>query len=136
MRIAVFTRSTQATSAVSEQAGEAIRSPLRDFDFHNQSVQGVYDMNQFSISQYQPAFACGSFQPGVLLPAPRELSEEEMAMVSGGLPFVVAPIVVTGVKIFGTAFLASVGTTLGIHTGNAIVQGFSSVWGEEEAACR
>jgi lactobin A/cerein 7B family class IIb bacteriocin len=132
MRIAVFTRSTQATSAVSEQAGEAIRSPLRDFDFHNQSVQGVYDMNQFSISQYQPAFACGSFQPGVLLPAPRELSEEEIDSVSGGI----APLIIAGARIAGVAFATTFGATLGAKTADLVWSGISSVWGEEEQACR
>jgi hypothetical protein len=90
---------------VSEQAGEAIRHLLRDTDIHNQSVQGVYEMNQFAISHYQPAFACGSFQPGVLLPAPRELSKEEVERVSGGLPFVVAPIIIKGAEIAAGAFI-------------------------------
>ena len=93
-------------------------------------------MNQFAISHYQPAFACGSFQPGVLLPAPRELSKEEVERVSGGLPFVIAPVVFTGVKIAGAAFLTAFGAAIGHEAGRAVWSGMSSVWGEEEAACR
>ncbi len=93
-------------------------------------------MYPMTINPLQPAFSCGHFQPALALAAPRELSDEEMDMVSGGLPFVIAPIVVTGVRLAGAAFVTTFGATLGARAGEAIWNGLSSVWGEEEQACR
>jgi len=93
-------------------------------------------MYPMTINPLQPAVSCGQFHPCLALPAPRELSEEEMDMVSGGLPFVIAPIVVTGVRIAGAAFVTTFGATLGAKAAEAVWSGVSSVWGEEEQACR
>lgn len=91
---------------------------------------------QMSMNQLQPAFSCDHLPPVAILASPRELSEEEIEMVSGGLPFVIAPIVITGARLAGAAFVTTFGATLGAHVGNAIWAGMTSVWGEEEQACR
>ena len=62
-------------------------------------------MYPMTINPLQPAFSCGHFQPALALPAPRELSDEEMDMVSGGLPFLIAPIVVKGAELAAAAFI-------------------------------
>ncbi len=93
-------------------------------------------MYPITITPLQPALSCGHFQPALALPAPRELSDEEMDMVSGGLPFVIAPIVITGARLAGAAFVTTFGATLGTRVADAAWSGLSSVWGEEEQACR
>ncbi len=93
-------------------------------------------MNPITITPLQPAFSCGHFQPALAVPALRELSDEEMDMVSGGLPFVIAPIIITGARIAGAAFVTTFGATLGAKAAEALWSGASSVWGEEEQACR
>ncbi len=93
-------------------------------------------MYPMTINPLQPAFSCGHFQPALVLPAPRELSDEEMDMVSGGLPFVIAPIVVAAAEIAAVAFVTGFATTLGVNAAEAAWRGISSVWGEEEQACR
>ncbi len=62
-------------------------------------------MYPMTINPLQPAFSCGHFQPALALPAIRELSDEEMDMVSGGLPIVIAPIVVKGAELAAAAFI-------------------------------
>ncbi len=62
-------------------------------------------MNPITITPLQPAFSCGHFQPALAVPALRELSDEEMDMVSGGLPFVIPPIVIAGAELAGSAFI-------------------------------
>ncbi len=89
-------------------------------------------MYPMTINPLQPAFSCGHFQPALALPAIRELSDEEMDMVSGGI----APAVIVAAKITGAAFATGFGTTLGIAAGNAFVDALSSEWGGEEQACR
>ncbi len=93
-------------------------------------------MYPITITPLQPALSCGHFQPALALPAPRELSDEEMDKVSGGLPFVIAPIIITGARIAGAAFVTTFGATLGAKVAEAVWSGVSSVWGEEEQACR
>ena len=91
-------------------------------------------MNQIQLrmNPLQPVFSCGLVSPVAILSAPRELSEEEVEVVSGGI----APVVIAGAKIAGVAFATGFGTTLGIAAANALVGAVSSVWGEEEQACR
>lgn len=86
-------------------------------------------MFPMTINHMQPAFSCGHIQPALALAAPRELSDEEMDMVSGGLPIVIAPIIVKGVGIAVAAFI----TGFAGHSGYIAA---SHVWGEEEQACR
>lgn len=62
-------------------------------------------MYPMTINPLQPALSCGHFHPALVLPAPRELSEEEMDMVSGGLPFVIPPLVIAGAELAGSAFI-------------------------------
>ena len=50
-------------------------------------------------------------------------------MVSGGLPFVIAPIVVKGAELAAAAFIGGFFGHLGYMAAN-------KVWGEEEQACR
>lgn len=53
------------------------------------------------------------FQSDVSYPAPRLMTAAEIDQVSGGLPFVIAPAVISGAKFaaaaFGGAFFASAG---------------------------
>lgn len=93
-------------------------------------------MNTLTIAGLNPALGCGPAHAMAALSGPRELTEEEIDMVSGGLPFVVAPIVVTGVRLAGAAFATTFGGTLGAQAGAAVWGAVSSAWGEEEAACR
>ena len=86
-------------------------------------------MNQLTISHYQPATFCGAAQPIAGLYAPRELSEEEMNMVSGGLPFVIAPLIIKAAEIAAVAFIGGFAG----HSGYMAAQ---HIWGEEEQACR
>ncbi len=62
-------------------------------------------MYPMTLNPLQSALPCGHFQPALVLPAPRELSEEELDMVSGGLPIVIAPIVVKGAELAAAAFI-------------------------------
>ena len=87
---------------------------------------------QMSMNHLQPAFSCDHLPPVAILASPRELSEEEIEMVSGGL----APVLILGARIAGAAFATGFGTTIGIAAANALVNAASSVWGEEEQACR
>ncbi len=89
-------------------------------------------MYPITITPLQPALSCGHFQPALALPAPRELSDEEMDMVSGGI----APAVIVAAKVTGVAFATAFGSTLGIAAANALIDALSSEWGGEEQACR
>ncbi len=62
-------------------------------------------MYSMTINPLQSALSCGHFHPALVLPAPRELSDEEMDMVSGGLPFVIPPLVIAGAELAGSAFI-------------------------------
>ncbi len=86
-------------------------------------------MYSMTINPLQSALSCGHFHPALVLPAPRELSDEEMDMVSGGLPFVIAPIIVKGLGIAAGAFITG-------FAGHAGYMAASHIWGEEEQACR
>lgn len=89
-------------------------------------------MNQLTYAGFNPAFSCGSAHGIAVLSGPRELTEEEIEMVSGGI----APVLILGARIAGAAFATGFGTTMGIAVANAIVNAATSVWGEEEQACR
>jgi len=93
-------------------------------------------MNTLTVTGFNTVFAGGQAHGLAALSGPRELTEDEIEMVSGGLPFVIAPIVVAGARLAGAAFVTTFGATLGAEAGAAVWAGISSVWGAEEAACR
>ena len=86
-------------------------------------------MNQLTYAGFNPAFSCGSAHGVAALSGPRELTEEEIEMVSGGLPFVIAPIVIKGAELAAAAFIGGFFGHLGYMAAN-------NIWGEEEQACR
>ena len=88
------------------------------------------------MTSFNPAFSCGPTPCTAILSGPRELTDAEIEMVSGGLPFVIAPIVVTGARLAGAAFVTTFGATIGAEAGAAVWGAISSAWGAEEAACR
>ena len=93
-------------------------------------------MNTLTVTGFNTVVASGQAHGIATFSGPRELTQEEIEMVSGGLPFVIAPIVVAGARLAGAAFVTTFGATLGAEAGAAVWSGISSVWGEEEAACR
>lgn len=86
-------------------------------------------MNQLTYAGFNPAFSCGPAHGVAILSGPRELTEEEIEMVSGGLPFVIAPIVIKGAELAAAAFIGGFFGHLGYMAAN-------NIWGEEEQACR
>lgn len=91
-------------------------------------------MNQIQLrmNPLQPVFSCGLVSPVAILSAPRELSEEEVEVVSGGI----APVVIAGAKLAGAAFVTTFGATLGAKAAESVWSAVGSIWGEEEQACR
>ena len=81
------------------------------------------------MTSFNPAFSCGPTPCPAVLSGPRELTDAEIEMVSGGLPFVIAPIVIKGAELAAAAFIGGFFGHLGYMAA-------SSVWGEEEQASR
>lgn len=86
-------------------------------------------MNTLTMTGFVPAMACASMQNLTEMSGPRELTEAEIEQVSGGLPFVIAPILIKGAGLAAGAFI---GGFFG-HFGYKVA---SSIWGEEESSSR
>ena len=86
-------------------------------------------MNTLTVTSFNTVLASGPALGIATLSGPRELTQEEIEMVSGGLPFVIAPIIVKGAELAAAAFI-------GGFFGHMGYMAASYVWGEEEQACR
>jgi len=86
-------------------------------------------MNTLTVTGFNTVLAAGPSHGMAALSGPRELTQEEIEIVSGGLPFVIAPIVIKGAELAAAAFIGGFFGHLGYVAA-------SSVLGEEEQACR
>jgi len=86
-------------------------------------------MNTLTVTGFNTVLAARPTQGMATLGGPRELTREESEMVSGGLPFVIAPIVIKGAELAAAAFIGGFFGHMGFMAANHI-------WGEEEQACR
>jgi hypothetical protein len=86
-------------------------------------------MNTLTVTGFNTVLASGPALGIATLSGPRELTQEDIEMVSGGLPFVIAPIVVKGAELAAAAFIGGFFGHMGYMAAN-------KVWGEEEQACR
>jgi len=94
-------------------------------------------MNHLFFARVNTNPSCGS-SGGIssIENSPRELTMAEIAMVSGGMPFVIPSIDASKAKAAGGRSVGSYSGKNYKGTESSIWCGLSSVWGEEEAACR
>lgn len=93
-------------------------------------------MNTRTVTPHNSALRHNAASAGTTVHAPRELTDDEIQMVSGGLSFAIQPFDWRRVRYTGGRSASSYAGEPSRATGAAFWRGLTSVWGEEEAASR